>query len=421
MSDYLSMDKAALQTEQQQLQEVYAHFKERGLQLDMSRGKPSPDQLDLSLDMLKMDVYRDDTGVDGRNYGNLEGMPEARRYFAGMLGAQPSQTVVGGNSSLQMMYTVVDLGWRKGFTGHAPWSQSENPKFLCPSPGYDRHFRVAEVFGFELVIVPMTETGPDMDVMEALCEDESVKGVWCIPIYSNPDGYVYSEETVRRMASMTTAAPDFKILWDNAYGFHHLTDEHLTCPNILEECIKAGNPDRAVMFCSTSKITFAGAGVGAVAASESVIGQYIQFISAMTIGSDKINQLRHVRFLEAQGGLDAQMKKQAEKLRPKFTTVTERLHKELDPCGGIATWTEPKGGYFISLYTMKGCAKRVVALCKEAGVVLTGAGAAYPYGIDPDDHHIRIAPTFPPVAELEQAVDLLAIATRLASVEKLLA
>lgn len=420
--DYFKLDKNGLQAEQQRLAAEYEKYKGMGLKLDMSRGKPAPEQLDLSLGMLTVDAYKDDTGVDARNYGQPEGIPEARRFFAGLLGALPEETIVGGNSSLQIMYMMIELGCTMGFeNGVKPWNTCEKRKFLCPSPGYDRHFRITEGFGFELLSVPMTESGPDMDIVEELAKDETVKGIWCVPLYSNPDGFVYSDETVQRLAAMQTAAPDFKIFWDNAYAFHHLTDTPASVLNILQQCREAGNENRPLMFASTSKVTFAGAGVAAMAASKANLAHYLKYTFPMTIGFDKINQLRHVRYLQQEGGMAAHMKKHAALIVPKFDKVIKVLHARLDECGPIASWTEPSGGYFLSFYTMKGCARRIVELCGQAGVVLTGAGAAYPYGVDPEDRHIRIAPTFPPIGELEIAAELLCIASRLASVEKLLA
>lgn len=422
MPDYLKFDKQALQQEKDLLEKKLDDFRGMGLKLDMSRGKPAPDQLDLSMGLLARTDYKDDAGVDARNYGNLDGLPEAKRFFAQMLGARPEDTFVGGNASLQLMYYAIDLGWRVGYGPESEaWHNEEKPKFLCPVPGYDRHFRVTEVFGFELVMVPMTPEGPDMGVVEELVKDASVKGIWCVPVYSNPDGYTYSAETVRRLAAMECGAADFKIMWDNAYGFHHLTDVHESCPNLLEECRKAGSEDRALMFVSTSKITFAGGGVGAMAASEANMKRFNKYMFPVTICFDKLNQLRHVRFLTDEGGVDAHMKKHAALLAPKFGMVVDTLGAQLGGCGDIARWTDPKGGYFLSLYTMEGCAKRVVGLCKELGVVLTGAGAAYPYGIDPADSHIRIAPTYPTLDELKTACELLCVAVRYASVEKLLA
>ena len=419
MSDYKTMDKATLQAEQEVLQKELARYEKMNLKLDMSRGKPAANQLDLSMGVLDIKEYKDESGVDARNYGQLDGLPEAKKYFAELMGVKPEETVVGNNATLQMMYQIINIGWQFGFDGgNGPWEKEEAPKFLCPVPGYDRHFRISADFGFELVMVPMTVDGPNMDILEELAKDPSVKGVWCVPVYSNPDGYIYSDETVNRLAKMPTGAPDFKIIWDNAYGFHHLTDTEYTVPNLLDACRSAGNEDRPVMLCSTSKITFAGAGVGALAASSSIVKQYIKYISAMIICPDKINQLQHVRFLRKEG-MRAHMKKHAAIIGPKFDKVIEILHQNLDT-HGIARWTEPKGGYFISLYVMEGCAARTVELCAQAGVVMTPAGAAYPYGIDPKDEHIRIAPTLPPIEELETAAELLCIAARLAAVEKLL-
>ncbi len=420
MADYFAMDAAALQAEKLHLEEEYNRFVQMGLKLDMSRGKPSPEQLDLSLGLLSITDYMDDTGVDTRNYGNLEGIPEARRFFAGMLGVHPEEVFVGGNASLQMMYGMIDLAWRVGFGGEKPWKDDGPIKFLCPAPGYDRHFRVTEVFGFELLTVPMTPDGPDMDLVEELVADPAVKGIWCIPVYSNPDGFTYSDETVQRLAAMQPAAPDFRIFWDNAYGVHHFASPAESCLNILTVCREAGCEDRPLLFCSTSKITFAGAGVAAMAASAANLRDALQYFFSITIGFDKVNQLRHVRFLQQDGGVAAHMQKHAALIAPRFAAVEDTLHAGLSACGGIASWTQPHGGYFLSLYVMDGCAKRVVQLCKEAGVVLTGAGAAYPYGIDPADRHIRIAPTFPPIEELKTAAELLCVATRLASTEKLL-
>ncbi len=419
MSQYQSMTKENLQAELALLQAELNRFQKMDLKLDMSRGKPAANQLDLSLPLLDYKEYKDESGVDARNYGQPEGLPEARAYFAELMGVRVEEIVVGNNATLQMMYQIINMGWQNGFAGGSgPWKDEPNRKFLCPVPGYDRHFRVTEVFGFEMVTVPMTEDGPDMDVLEELAKDPSVKGVWCVPVYSNPDGYVYSEEVVNRLAKMETGAKDFKIIWDNAYGFHHLTETAYTVPNLLEACRAAGNEDRPVMLCSTSKITFAGSGVAAIAGSESMIKQYLKYMSAMLIGPDKVNQLNHVRFLKKEG-MAAHMKKHADILLPKFNRVVEIFERDLT-ASGIARWTNPKGGYFVSLYVVPGTASRIVELCKQAGVVTTPAGAAYPYGKDPKDEHIRVAPSFPPMEELETAAELLGVATRLAAVEKLL-
>lgn len=422
MNDYLSMSAAELQQELEKVQAEYARYQAMGLKLDMSRGKPCPDQLDLSKEMLKMDNYIGENGVDARNYGLLEGMPEARRFFAEILEVQPEEVIVCGNSSLSMMYYLIDLGWRKGFVDSTtPWRFCQNNKFLCPVPGYDRHFRVTEYFGFQLIPVPMYEDGPDMDMVERLVKDESVKGMWCVPKYSNPDGYVFSDETIHRLAKMETGAKDFKLIWDDAYCMHHLTDEIIHIPSILTLCKEYGNPERPLLFCSTSKITYPGAGVAAVAGSVANVNYITDNMMPMVISYDKMNQLRHVQYLKNKAGVAAHMLKHRAILAPKFDMVKETFARELGGCGKIARWTDPKGGYFISLYLMENCAKRTVQLCKEAGVVLTGAGAAYPYGIDPKDSHLRIAPTLPTLDELKIAADLLCISVRLATLEQLVA
>jgi DNA-binding transcriptional MocR family regulator len=422
MANYLAMDREALTEEQQLLRAEYQRYKNMGLSLNMARGKPCTEQLDLSKEMLKMEDYTGENGFDARNYGLLEGMPEARRFFADLLGVKKEEVIVGGNSSLQLMYYLIDLGWRQGFVDSPrPWRHYNSLKFLCPVPGYDRHFRVTEYFGFQMINIPMTENGPDMDMVEELVKkDDSVKGIWCVPVYSNPDGYCYSDETVRRLARMQTAAPDFKIIWDNAYIVHHLTDEICECPNILTECKAAGNAERPLIFCSTSKITYPGAGVAALAASESNIQNILQNMMPMIISFDKMNQLRHVQFLKDKQGVLEHMKKHRAILEPKFNLVKETFAAQLSPCGEIAHRTNPKGGYFLSLYVEEGCAKRVAQLCKDAGLTLTGAGASFPYGLDPKDEHLRIAPTYPKLAELEKASMLLTICVRLATVEKLL-
>ena len=421
MADYFAMDCAQLEAEHARLMGEYDCYKAQGLKLDMSRGKPCPEQLDLSMDMLKLEDYRGDNGTDSRNYGLLEGMPEARVFFADLMGVQPEEVIVGGNSSLSLMYYLIDLGCRQGFVDSPDnWNGGKKRKFICPVPGYDRHFRVTEYFGFELLSVPMTPDGPDMNQVEELVKDPTVKGIWCVPVYSNPDGYTYSDETVRRLAQMETGAPDFKIFWDDAYCVHHLTDHPRGTISILKECELAGYPERPLLFCSTSKITFPGAGVAAMAASRKNIQHILDNMFPMVISYDKMNQLRHVRYLKNKQGVLEHMKKHRAILEPKFRMVQDILDSDVVPYGPIAWWTKPQGGYFISLYLQSGCAAKVVRLCKEAGVVLTGAGAAYPYGKDPDDHHIRIAPTFPSLEELEVACRLLAVCVRLATVEKLL-
>ncbi len=422
MEKFESMSKEALQAKLAELMAVYGDYKAKDLNLDMSRGKPAPEQLDLSMDIFDKTDYIGKTGIDTRNYGNLEGMPEAREFFAEMMGTQPEEVFVAGNASLVLMYNAIELACRKGFANSkAPWGKcgEVTPKFLCPAPGYDRHFRITQYFGFELVSVPMTKDGPDMDKVEELVKDESVKGIWCVPMYSNPDGYTYSDETVKRLANMKTGADDFKIFWDNAYCVHHLTNTPDKLLNIMQEAKKAGNEKRVLIFCSLSKVTFAGGGVGAMAACKENIDYILENSFPMTIGYDKINQLRHVNYFKNMDGVAKHMKKHSDIIKPKFDIVEHILNDELGEEN--AYWTKPNGGYFVSLYLPGGCAKRTVALCKDAGVVLTGAGAAYPYGVDPDDTNIRIAPTFPPLSELETASKLLCVCAKIAIIEKLLA
>ena len=377
MANYLAMNRDELTAEKAALEAEYKKFQAKGLKLNMARGKPGPHQMDLAMDLLKMNDYTTDAGTDARNYGELEGLQEARVLFADVFGVKPEEVFVGGNSSLQLMYNLVNIGYVFGFPeSPCPWSQVEKRKFLCPVPGYDRHFAITEEFGFELVSVPMTPNGPDMDIVEKLvAEDPDIKGIWCVPQYSNPDGYTYSDETIERFAKMKTAAPDFKIFWDEAYIVHHLTDEIIETPVLLNE----------------SK------------------------------NYDKMNQLRHVRFLKNKEGVLAHMAKHRRRLVPCFDAVKTAFKNNLIPCGDIAHWTDPKGGYFISLYVMPGCAKRVAGLCKDAGLTLTGAGSAYPYHKDPEDSHLRIAPTYPSLDEVETASELLCICVRLAVAEKLLA
>lgn len=421
MKEYQSMTKQELQEEYEAVLAQYQSYQAKGLKLDMSRGKPCAEQLELSNGLLNQNEYVGENGEDARNYGLLAGMPQARRFFAELMGVEENEVIVGGNSSLTLMYYMIDLGWRVGFAdSDHPWRTEEKLKFLCPVPGYDRHFAITEYFGFEMLPIPMKEDGPDMDLVEQFAADPSVKGIWCVPLYSNPDGYIYSAETVRRLASMKTGAPDFKIIWDNAYCVHHLTDEHCSVPDILTECKKYGTKDRPLLVCSTSKMTFPGAGVAALAASEANIRHILTQMAPMAISADKMNQMRHVSFLKNKAGVLAHMEKHRAILEPKFELLKEAFACQLTPCGAIARWTNPKGGYFISLYVMDGCAKRVVQLCKEAGVILTPAGSAYPYGNDPQDHHLRIAPSYPTVAELDQASQLLCVSVRLASLEKLL-
>ena len=423
MADYFAMDRAALTAEKDRLTAEYKKFQDMGLKLNMARGKPGPHQMDLAMDLLKMDDYTTDDGVDARNYGNLEGLQEARELFADVMGVTPAEVFVGGNSSLPLMYNLVAIGFMFGYPeSPCPWSQVEKRKFLCPVPGYDRHFAITEEMGFEMINIPMSEDGPDMDMIEKLvAEDDTIKGIWCVPQYSNPDGYTYSDETIRRFAAMKTAAPEFTIFWDEAYFVHHLTDGVIETPVLLNESKKYGTEDRVFMFTSTSKITFPGAGVSAIACSENSMKYICKRFSTMIISYDKMNQLRHVRFLKNKEGVLAHMAKHRRRLVPCFDAVKTTFAEELSPCGNIAHWTNPKGGYFISLYVMPGCSKRVAQLCKDCGLTLTGAGSAYPYHKDSEDSHLRIAPTYPSLDEVETASALLCVCVRLAVVEKLLA
>ena len=425
MVPYQKMNQAELQQEKTQLEAAYRQFQARGLKLDMSRGKPSPDQLDLSMGMLDIltgsDVLQCEDGVDARNYGLLDGIPEAKRLYAEILGVEPDEVIIGGNSSLNMMYDTIARAMQFGFADSPrPWNREEKIRCLCPVPGYDRHFAISELFGIEMISVPMSPEGPDMDLVERLAgEDESVKFIWCVPMYSNPQGYTYSDETVRRFARMKTAAPDFKIIWDNAYCVHHLTDtpDHLL--NLMDEAKQAGTADRVIEFASMSKVTFPGAGIAAMAATRRNLDFVRQQMSIQTIGYDKIKQLRHVRFFRTAADVAVHMQKHRAILEPKFRSVLAALSRELAPLE-VAEWHAPNGGYFISVDTMDGCAKRVVQLCREAGVVLSGGGATFPYGNYPRDRNLRLAPTYPSVPELEQATELFCHCVRLASVEKLL-
>ena len=391
----------------------------------MARGKPSPAQLDLSaplFDILSYDDYKAADGTDVRNYGVMDGLPEAKEIFADFLGMEPVNIIIGGSASLNLMWDVATRAMLKGvLPDYTPWCKLDSVKFLCPSPGYDRHFTICQTLGIEMIPVPMLDDGPDMDVVENLvAADASIKGIWCVPMYSNPEGVTYSDTVVRRLAAMPTAAADFRIFWDNAYGVHHLDmEDHDHLLNVYQACQAAGNPDRVYIFASTSKITFAGAGISAMAASPVNIAYQKKLLNAQTISYDKVNQLRHVRFLKNFDGLMALMAEHAKIMKPKFDLVNQMLERELGGLG-CATWKHPKGGYFVSVDVMDGCAKRVVALCKEAGVVLTGAGATFPYGKDPRDRNIRLAPSYPGLDELEKSMELFCLAVKLAAVEKLL-
>mgnify|MGYP000351561986 CR=1 FL=1 len=425
MKPYAEMTKEELVALRKDLKAKYHDFQTKDLRLDMSRGKPSADQLDLSMGMMDVLSSDDDLtcedGTDCRNYGVLTGIDEAKELLADMMEVNPSTIIIYGNSSLNVMYDTVSRAMTHGIMGNTPWCKLDKVKFLCPVPGYDRHFGITQYFGIEMINVPMTPEGPDMDMIEELvANDASIKGIWCVPKYSNPQGYSYSDETVRRFARLEPAAPDFRIFWDNAYGIHHLYDhdqDHLI--EILAECKRAGNPDLVYKFASTSKISFPGSGIAALAASEANLKDVRNMMKVQTIGHDKVNQLRHVRFFKNIHGIVEHMKKHADILRPKFEAVLDVLEREL---GGleIGSWIAPHGGYFISFDAMEGCAKAIVAKAKEAGLVMTGAGATFPYGKDPHDSNIRIAPSYPTPEELSVAAEIFVLSVKLVSIDKLL-
>ncbi len=418
--DITRCSEAELRELKAELDRQYAGYVAQNLKLDMSRGKPSGTQLNLTNGILdKLDNYVTSDGVDARNYGGLEGIPEARRLFSELLGIDYEKIIVGGNSSLNLMYDTMMRLYVFGTGGHRPWRKLPVVKFLCPSPGYDRHFSICEDLGIEMIVVPMTETGPDMDMVEKLvAEDDAIKGIWCVPLYSNPQGICYSDETVDRLARMKTAAPDFRIFWDNAYGVHHIYSVERV-KDIFAACEAAGNPDRVIYFFSTSKITFPGAGISMVATSPANREEILKHMTVQTIGHDKLNQLRTVRYLKDAEGVRQHMRRLAQELKPKFDIVLDTLERELGGTG-LASWTKPKGGYFVALDTLDGCAKATVAMAKEAGVKLTGAGATFPYKKDPRDRNIRIAPTYPTLDELRAAMELLCVCVKRAGVEKLL-
>lgn len=423
MSRYLDMSKEQLSAELEKEKDKFAKLKAKGLKLDMSRGKPSAQQLDLCMELL--DTVNGETGckseegIDCRNYGTPDGIVEARRLFSEILDTSPENIVIGGNSSLNMMFDFISQCMTHGTGGCKPWAAQGEIKFICPAPGYDRHFAICEYFGIKMIPVAMMADGPDMDEVERLISDSSVKGMWCVPKYSNPQGITYSDAVVKRIAAMRPAAKDFRVMWDNAYSVHHvgMIDEKLL--PILEECKNAGNPDMVVNFASTSKITFPGGGIAAVAANKGLLSEIKNRMKIQTICADKVNQLRHAKMFPNISVLEEHMKKHSAVLSPKFDMINDILTKEISDAG-ILGWTRPNGGYFISVDTLPGCAKRTVELCAEGGVVMTGAGATYPYGKDPLDSNIRIAPSFPPLEELRLAMELFVIAVKIASAEMLM-
>ena len=426
MNYYSQKSKEELLALKEELEAKYEEKKALNLQLDMSRGKPGTSQLNISMGI--MDTLSSDSsllasdGTDCRNYGGLDGIPEARQLMAEMMGTLPEHVIVFGNASLTIMYDAISRSYTHGVLGSTPWCKLDQIKFLCPVPGYDRHFAITERFGIEMINIPMNEDGPDMDLVEQLVSsDAAIKGIWCVPKYSNPQGVCYSDETVRRFANLKPAANDFRIYWDNAYAIHHLYEEDQ--PEILDiisECEKAGNPDLVYEFASTSKVSFSGAGIAALATSPANLEDVKKQLTIQTIGYDKLNQLRHARFFKNIDGLKAHMKKHANEMRPKFEIVLDILEKELSGTG-TGTWTKPLGGYFISFDSMEGCAKKIVEKCKEAGVVITNAGATFPYGNDPKDTNIRIAPSFPTPQEMAQATELFTLCVKLVSIDTLLA
>ncbi|ADZ84289.1 putative transcriptional regulator, GntR family [Cellulosilyticum lentocellum DSM 5427] len=420
MLDFTKCSVEQLMEEKQLLEKKYADYVGQKLKLDMSRGKPASTQLDLNNDILStLETYITEDGTDARNYGVLDGLSEAKKLFSELLNIAPANMIIGGNSSLNLMYDAMTRLFLFGTEGERPWCQLDQVKFLCPSPGYDRHFAICEDLGIEMITVPMHEDGPDMDYIESLVkEDASIKGIWCVPLYSNPQGICYSDEVVERLASMKTAAKDFRIFWDNAYGVHHIYDE-VKLKDIFEAARAAGNENRVYYFFSTSKITFPGAGVALIASSLSNIAEIKKHMSIQTIGHDKLNQLRTVNYFKNAEGIRTHMKKLGNELRPKFEIVLNTLEKELAGTG-LLSWTKPQGGYFVAVDTLPGCAKETVRLAKEAGVVLTGAGATFPYQNDPQDRNIRIAPTYPTVEELQKAMELFCVCVKLAGVNRLL-
>ena len=422
MEAYRNRSRAALEEEYRQVTAQYEGLKEQKLHLDMSRGKPGKEQLDLVSDLLQYPASAEACtidGVDARNYGTLSGLPAARRLFADLLGTRPEEVFVGGNASLSLMYGVISKAYTHGLLhSPRPWAKEETVKFLCPAPGYDRHFKISQSFGMQMLTVPMTPDGPDMELVERLVQDPQVKGMWCVPKYSNPEGVIYSDEVIDRIARLRPAAADFTLMWDNAYCVHEFEGDFVPFRDILRLCRESGNPDMVFEFASTSKITFPGAGVACMAMSEENLKYMTGLMGVEIISYDKVNQLRHVQYLRDRAHTLELMKRHAQILAPKFHAVLDALERELGPLG-IAQWKRPTGGYFISLDAMPGTAKRALSLCRDAGVVMTGAGATFPYGIDPNDSNIRIAPSLPPVQELKQAIDVLCVCLRMAALEKL--
>ncbi|MGD8738682.1 MAG: aminotransferase class I/II-fold pyridoxal phosphate-dependent enzyme [Desulfobacterales bacterium] len=422
MTDFKNLSEQKRRKIKEDLLQRYGEFQSRRITLDMTRGKPCSEQLDLALGMLEGDIgkaYLTPNGLDCRNYGGLDGIPAAKILFADYMGVEPDELILGGNSSLNMMHDTILRAMVKGMTGStSPWGQLAKVKFLCPSPGYDRHFFICEYLGIEMIPIDMQENGPDMDQIEALvASDEAIKGIWCVPRYSNPTGVVYSDEVVERLANMKTRAADFRIFWDNAYAVHHLVDTPAPLKNILTACKQAGNPERAFMFGSTSKISFAGAGLAIMAASQKNMQWVTNQMAFQTIGPDKLNQLRHTLFFKDMGGIEAHMKKHATILKPKFDAVQSILENELKG-KNIACWSKPQGGYFVSIDTLEGCAASVIKKAADAGVKLTPAGSAYPYKNDPLDRNIRIAPSFPPLDDIQTAMELVAVCIQLVSLDK---
>ncbi len=425
MKPYKEMSREELVSLKEELDGKFEEAKSKGLKLDMSRGKQSTAQLDMTMSIMNVfdsdSILKTEDGIDCRNYGLMDGIPEVKKLLGDMMGVPAENVLVYGNSSLSVMYDAISHSVTHGVMGSTPWCKLDKVKFLCPVPGYDRHFKITEYFGIEMIQIPMTADGPDMDLVEKYVnEDEAVKGIWCVPKYSNPQGISYSDETVRRFANLKPAAKDFRIYWDNAYAVHHLYDDKQDeILEILSECEKAGNPDIVFEFCSTSKVSFAGGGIAGMAASSANLDYIREGMTVRTIGYDKVNQLRHVKYFKDIDGIREHMKKHADIIRPKFEAVLQVLDREIGGLG-IGEWNKPVGGYFISFEAMEGCAKAIVAKCKEAGVVMTGAGATYPYGKDPKDSNIRIAPTFPTPEEMAEATDLFVLCVKLVSVNKLL-